>query len=173
MISPKEELIKRVKWLYLNERIHAIITFPAIIIYLLINHTINDIFLLIYGLVVCTIILLEGQYYWKLKLFRLTARPIDQEKNIRFFYKLKNINIILIGLIPVIFILQLYLSNWSFKEENIFAWAICANIFAVLEHINYYHVQLMIDNKKDLEYIIKNKRFKTASLKKDLSDHRF
>jgi hypothetical protein len=125
-----------------------------------------------YGLLVCTIILLEGQHYWKLKLFRLTSRPIDQEKNISFFYKLKNINIILIGLIPVIFILQLYLSNWSVKEENLFAWAICANIFAVLEHINYYHTQLMIDNKRDLEYVMKNKRFKMASLRKDLEDQR-
>jgi hypothetical protein len=173
MILPKEELINRVKWLYLNERIHAIVTFPAIIIYLLINHSVSDIFLLMYGLLVCTIILLQGQHYWKLKLFRLTARPIDQERNIRFFYKLKNINLILIGLIPVIFILQLYLSNWSVKGENLFAWAIFANIFAVLEHINYYHIQLMIDNKRDLEYLMKNKRFKTASLKKDLADNRF
>jgi hypothetical protein len=173
MISPKEELIKRVKWLYLNEKIHAIITFPAIIIYLLINHSANDIFLLIYGLLVCTIILLEGQHYWKLKLFRLTNRPIDQEKNIRIFNKLRIINIILIVLIPVILIVQLYLSNWTVKEENLFAWAICANIFAVLEHINYYHIQLMIDNKKDLEYVMKNKRFKTASLRKDLADKRF
>lgn len=172
MISPKEELIKRVKWLYLNEKIHAIITFPAIIIYLLINHSLNDIFSLIYGLLICTIILLEGQYYWKLKLFRLTNRTFDQEKNIRLFNKFKHINIILICLIPLILIGQLYLSNWSVKDENLLAWAICANVFAVLEHFNYYHIQLMIDNKRDLEYVMKNKRFKMASLRKDLEDQR-
>ena len=39
---------------------------------------------------------------------------------------------------------------------------------AVAEHINYYHVQLMIDNAPDVRYFALNKRLKEASLAKEL-----
>ena len=50
-------------------------------------------------------------------------------------------------------------------------WAIIANIFGILEHINYYNRQLMIDNASDLNYVIRNRKLKIASLAKDLSEN--
>jgi hypothetical protein len=46
-----------------------------------------------------------------------------------------------------------------------------ANAFGILEHINYYHTQLMIDNTSDLSYLLRNRKFKKASLAKDLSEN--
>ena len=77
----------------------------------------------------------------------------------------------MIGLIPIIFFIQLYLINWTVKTEKLMFWAIIANIFGILEHINYYNRQLMIDNASYLNYVIRNRKLKIASLAKDLKEN--
>jgi hypothetical protein len=79
----------------------------------------------------------------------------------------------MIGLVPIIFIIQLYLINWTVKTEKLMFWAIIANVFGILEHINYYNRQLMIDNASDLNYVIRNRKLKIASLAKDLKENEF
>ena len=79
----------------------------------------------------------------------------------------------MIGLIPIMFIIQLYLINWTVKTEKLMFWAIIANVFGILEHINYYNRQLMIDNASDLNYVIRNIKLKIASLAKDLKENEF
>jgi len=167
----KKALIKRLNWYYPMERMHAFVTFPFIIIYLLFTNSFLDIIFLLYGLVLCIFILFQGQHYWKLKLNRLTGNPFDQNKNLTFFRKSKKVNLIMISLIPIIFIIQLYLTNWIIKPENLMFWGAIANLLGVLEHINYYNIQLMIDNTSDLYYVIRNRRLKIASLAKDLSEN--
>lgn len=167
----KKELIKRLDWYYPMERMHAFMTFPLITIYLLFTNSFLDIIFLLYGLVLCIFILFQGQHYWKLKLNKLTGKPFDQNKNLTFFRKSKKINLIIIGLIPIIFIIQLYLTNWTLKTENLMFWASIANVFGILEHINYYNRQLMIDNTSDLNYVIRYRKLKIASLAKDLSEN--
>lgn len=78
----------------------------------------------------------------------------------------------MIGLIPLVLIIQLYFSNWEVKTENLMLWAIIANVFGILEHINYYNRQLMIDNTSDLNYVIRNRKLKIASLAKDLLENK-
>lgn len=167
----KKELIKRLNWYYPMERMHAFITFPCIAIYLLFTNSLLDILFLLYGLVLCILILFQGQHYWKLKLNRLTGKTFDLSKNLLFFRKSKKINLLMIGLIPFILITQLYLTKWTLKTENLMLWAIIANVFGILEHINYYNRQLMIDNKSDLNYLMRYKKLKIASLAKDLSEN--
>lgn len=167
----KKELIKRLSWYYPMERMHAFVTFPLIAIYLLFTNSFLDIIFLLYGLVLCIVILFQGQHYWKLKLYRLTGKPFDQSKNLTFFRKSKHANLVMIGLIPMIFIVQLYLAKWTIKTDNLIFWGVVANIFGVLEHVNYYNTQLMIDNISDLNYIIKNRKLKIASLAKDIRDN--
>jgi hypothetical protein len=77
----------------------------------------------------------------------------------------------MIGLIPLVFSIQLYFNNWEVKTENLIFWAIIANVFGILEHINYYNRQLMIDNTSDLNYVFRNRKLKIASLAKDLSEN--
>ena len=156
----KRKMIKRLKSYYPMERFHAFVTFPAILIYLILENSFTDIFFLLYGVLICIIILIQGQHYWKLKLYRLMNKPFNQEKNLNIFKNSKKINLILIGLIPIIFGFQFYLNEWQFIPENLILWGVLANLFAVLEHINYYNRQLMIDNSSDLEYLKRNKRLK-------------
>ncbi|SDL37801.1 hypothetical protein [Kriegella aquimaris] len=167
----KRKMIKRLKSYYPMERFHAFVTFPAILVYLILENSFTDIFFLLYGVLICIIILIQGQHYWKLKLYRLMNKPFNQEKNLNIFKNSKKINLILIGLIPIIFGFQFYLNEWQFIPENLILWGVLANLFAVLEHINYYNRQLMIDNSSDLEYLKRNKRLKVASLAKDLKEN--
>lgn len=168
----KARLIKRLKWYYPIEKFHAYVTFPALLLFLLFTNPVGDLILLSYGLIVCIIILYQGQLYWKLKLERLTEKHINQAGNIRFFKKSKRFNWLLIsGMIPVL-LFQLYIQKWNFESNNMFYWGIFANVFAILEHINYYYLQLMIDNKYDVEYLFKNKKLKKASLAKDLIENK-
>lgn len=167
----KNELVKRLTWYYPMERMHAFLTFPLIAIYVGYTHPLSDLVFLLYGLVLCIFILYQGQHYWKLKLMKLTGKPFDQITNLAFFRKSKRVNMALIGSIPLVFALQLYLNGWTVESEKWLLWGVVANVFGVLEHFNYYNRQLMIDNASDLSYVLRNKRLKVASLAKDLAEN--
>lgn len=164
----KAYLIKRLKWYYPMEKFNAFVIFPMIAIGLLIYNSIQNIFFLIYGLLVCIYILHQGQKYWHLKLKRLTNIPFDQDANIQYFKNAKRNNIILIALMPLMFFLQWYQGHWSFNKDHLLLWAIFTNVFAILEHINYYYVQLSYDNTSDITYLKKHRKLKKASLAKDI-----
>ena len=153
------------------ERFHAFVTFPSVLVYLVFKNSFEDIFFLLYGLLICIVILIQGQQYWKLKLYKLTNHPFNQERNLNIFKNSKKLNLVLIGFIPIIFGLQLYQNGWKIISENLIFWGLLVNFFAILEHINYYYRQLMIDNTSDLEYLKRNKRLKVASLAKDLKEN--
>ena len=142
------------------EKFHAFVTFPVIVIGLLFKNSFQHIFFLIYGLLVCIYILYQGQKYWHLKLKRLTKVPFDQATNIQFFKKAKRINFILIAFIPFVFLLQYYQADLSFDERHRLLWAVSSNVFAVLEFVNYYYIQLSYDNASDLKYLAKHKKLK-------------
>ncbi len=40
-------------------------------------------------------------------------------------------------------------------------------VFAILEYINYFHIQLSYDNRSDIKSLKQTKRFKQACLSKD------
>lgn len=166
----KKKLIKRLSWYYPTERSNGFI-FSIVLLFVVIRHGFSKTLFLSYGLLVMIIILFQGQYYWKLKLYKLTDRNFDQQKNINFFKKMKHLNIILIALMPIVFLIQLFISGWTIKPYNLFIWSLVVNIFAILEHINYYNRQLSIDNIADLKYVVRNKRLKIASLRKDLAEN--
>lgn len=117
-------------------------------------------------------ILVQGQYYWKIKYFKLKEQPLSSPKNLSFFKNCKKINLIFICAMPLVFVLQMWADNWNSIANDLLPWAIYANLFAVLEHINYYNIQLMIDNRYDLKYLIFHKKFKKSHLSKDLDHNR-
>ena len=77
------------------------------------------------------------------------------------------------GLIPFVFIVQMEYYDWNFANNKLLYWGLAANIFGILEHVNYYHTQLMVDNLADVNYILRNKKLKQASLAKDLLNGKF
>lgn len=167
----KEKLIKRLTWYYPTERFNALL-FSGITVYVLFNNKFTDVIFLLYGLLLMVFILFQGQHYWKLKLLILTGKQIDQGANLQLFRKCKSYNVALIILMPLVAFVQFYLNDYRIKAENLPLWAIAANVFGILEHINYYHTQLTIDNAADVAYLKRNKKLKMAKLNKDLRDNK-
>ncbi len=168
----KTRLIERLKWYYPLEKFHALVTFPAIMLFLMYKNPLRDLVFVSYGLLVCIAVLYQGQLYWKLKLDRLLAKDINQRESLQFFRRSKKVNFFLIFLMPLFFILQLYLQDWDHNSNDYLYWGLLANLFAILEHVNYYHIQLMVDNQYDMKYLITHKRLKKASLAKDLDEYK-
>lgn len=168
----KTTLIRRLKYYYPLERMHAFITFPLLFLYSLSTNDTLSILWLLYGLALCIFILIQGQHYWKLKLYSLQGKKFDKRAKLHFFRVARKINLVCIALIPIMAILQLWIYNWTINSENhlLLLFGLAANIFALLEHINYYNRQLMIDKFSDLKYLIHHKKFKVSSLKKDLKE---
>jgi len=163
----KNYIINRLKWYYPLERFNAFF-FLGVLFYVIFRYGFFKTIMLSYGLCLMVLILFQGQHYWKLKLYRLTNKRFNQNYHINLFKKFKKINIICICLIPLVFVLQLSLNDWTIESKNLFVLAIIANTFGILEHINYYYRQLMVDNIYDWRYLITNKKLKVASLKKSI-----
>ena len=164
----KEKLIERLEWYYPTERFNAYYVFPIIMVLVLVFNDVQNVLFLNYGLLVCIFILIQGQHYWKLKLWRLKDIEFDQQQNLSHFRKAKAINWLLIWSMPLVLFFQLYIQNWSAPSRSIFYWSLFTNAFAILEHINYYYYQVSIDNRNDWQYVFRNRRLKRASLAKDL-----
>ena len=84
----------------------------------------------------------------------------------------KSVNSCLIFIYPVILLVSVFCFNKVFIAQTNKGWALFAYIFGVAEHINYYHVQLMYDNKSDWKYLSVYKKLKTASLRKDFKENK-
>jgi len=167
----KNRLIKRLSWYYPTELFNVFL-FTGILTWIVIEYPIADILLLIYGLALMIIILIQGQYYWKLKLAVLKGKIINQKAALKFFRVSKRVNSVLIAIIPIVFFIQFYLNNWTASFDSFMGWALFTNVFGILEYINYYHIQLMIDNNYDLNYLKTNKKLKVAALNKSLRENK-
>lgn len=163
----KQRLINRLRWYYPTELFNVFL-FSGIGIWLIYDFSFQDVLFLLYGLLIVVVILFQGQKYWSLKLKALQGKQFDQQKSLNYFRNSKKLNVVLIALIPLVFVIQIYLNGWNLVRENFLGWAIATHTLGILEHINYYHVQLMIDNIHDIKYLKVNKKLKTASLRKHL-----
>lgn len=166
----KPKLIARLNWYFPTERFNVFL-FTSVMVFIALHFRLRDVLALLYGLLLMTFVLFQGQQYWKLKLFRLTNKFFDGPKNLRLFKKARRLNAMMIALIPFVFLVQLFLAGWRIQPKNLFWWGVAANAFGVLEYINYFHRQLMIDTVADLKWIRRNKRLKIASLRKDLDEN--
>ncbi|MFP8487873.1 hypothetical protein ACKGJO_02150 [Gracilimonas sp. Q87] len=167
--SVKQRLIKKLQWTFQVEGMNAVMFF-GILIFINAAYDFRDLIFLSYGLLMMSFILLQGTYYWWKKLSVLEDKHIFQNRTLNRFEKFRDKNKVGIALIPFVLLVQWFISGQSLGSDNFIAWALIANAFAVLEYINYYHLQLMYDNRYDLRYLLRHKKLKEASLRKDLRD---
>lgn len=169
MTSPN--LIRRLRYLYTTERAFVYV-FSGITIYTTLAYSIRSVVLLLYGLVLIAYLLFQGQRYWQVKLSHLLNQPIQEGAHLAFFHRAKRINHWLFGFMPLVCLLQGLLFGWHITISTRISLAILANGFAVLEYINYYHWQLMIDTLADAQYLRRHRKLKVASLASDLAAQR-
>jgi hypothetical protein len=169
----KNVIIKQIRYLYVLEKTHTFITFPCLIIYLIFISPLVELVFPLYGFVVGVFILFQGQKFWKIKLYKINGKTFDNYSNLIFFRKSKKMNLLLIGLMPLVFIIHYYFNKSENNKLSALLSGMVSNIFAVLEYINYYHKQLMINNTSDFSYLRINKKFKKSALAKALQNNSF
>ncbi len=112
-------------------------------------------------------LLLQGSYYWyskrkRLKSERITITPI---RVVQLLSKLDKWNVIWMILVPLTFGIDIYI--WYPDLPIGIALALFIYLFSILEYINYFHLQLSYDNLPEIRDLLKTKKLKKASLRKD------
>jgi hypothetical protein len=146
--------------------------FGALCGYVAFFYPIRSIILLLYGLGVITYLLFQGQRYWQVKLTGLLRNPLPTATHLTFFNRARKMDRWLLRFMPLVGLLQVLLLKGQYTSSTRFLLAVLANCFAVLEYINYYHWQLMIDTKADVTYLRLHRRLKEAGLARDLARQR-
>jgi hypothetical protein len=168
-MNSRKKLEKRLSYLYSGELLSAIAFFlisflfnkayPGLKLFSLFSFWISF-FLLEF-------ILLQGSLYWYVKLKRLKEEhtSITPTHIILRLKHLKKWNIGLILFSPCLFIVDLLVQAPSIPGGLYIAGFIY--IFAIIEYINYFHIQLSYDNLSDIKFLIKTKKLKKATLAKE------
>ncbi|UII56606.1 general stress protein [Cytobacillus spongiae] len=116
-------------------------------------------------------ILVQGTLYWYSKWKRLkkgkdARAPMHVLKRLKAVEKL---NIALILFSPIGMMIDIL---YKYPDLPVNGLVLTAGIylFGILEYINYFHIQLSYDQRTDLKYLFKWKRFKKACLKKEFEN---
>lgn len=118
----------------------------------------------IYAFALLEFILLQGSYYWYLKLKHIQHhefKPLP-DRQLRAFANLKRVNegLILIGVFVLIFQI--------ISKPIEFYWFVFLFLFAVIEHINYYYIRLSYQTVEDIKELKRQKGFRRSRLAKEL-----
>ncbi|RPH32680.1 MAG: hypothetical protein EHM93_08145 [Bacteroidales bacterium] len=153
----KDKLLSRLKQLYLLEFCNIfLLPFVFWLFGQPHNHVLGQ--NTIVAMALNGVLLLEGSYLW----FRISRKLRFKEQFDfgRTFKMLKILNFGLLALTIIIFIVNPFQGAYDKIGTTLFL------LLAVLEHINYFEIQLMYDNSNDLKYIRQYRRFKVAKLKR-------
>lgn len=114
------------------------------------------------------IILIQGAYYWHSKWKRLTTenKSITPIRTVRRQKKWKGINIGMIIFSISVFFIDVYIHSPLLPMGGLLISGFIF-IFAILEFINYFSIQLSYDNSSDIRYLIKTRKFKRSCLSED------
>ncbi len=159
-----QKLSKRFNYLRVSEAALAIVLPAAFTAYWRTSAPGLNWPLAIAALLLVSYLLVQGASYWHLK-----HRAITKAASLPGFFGplfglFKKTNVVLLGVFAAALLLQIRSAGWSAS----LAWPTGLFAFAVLEHINYYHYQLMYDTSRSMRYVTHNRRLRRAALGTDL-----
>ena len=162
---PRQNIIQRLQYLR-NWEFANVFLLPAVIFFLLIIQEVQAWQPYAVSTLLVCIILLQGSYYWHLKLESITQKSSLPAYFNQLFTSFKWANIGLLAIYPFI----VFLAKQNIVEPfQVSFWSNFIYIFAILEHINYYYFQLSHDNANDLRYLMRHKKIRRSSLWVDLN----
>jgi hypothetical protein len=118
----------------------------------------------LYAFALLEFILLQGSYYWFLKLKQTKRKDYSHipYRYLKTFAIFKGINLFLIGIGIIIMTYQLV----AFPIE--FFWFVFLLLFAIIEYINYYHIRLSYQTIDEIKDLIHQKELRSSKLAKEL-----
>lgn len=153
----RDKLLRRLKQLYVLEFLN-IFWLPLVFWYM--GHQTGQEFgpNSIVTIVLNGILLFEGSYLWFCISRQLRGK--NRHDFLRLFEVLKVVNYGLFAFVILAIVFVPFNSTFDKSVTTFFF------VLALLEQINYFEVQLMYDNKKDLQYLRTHKRLKVATLRR-------
>lgn len=159
-MSSVSSLAARMKYLCTSEAIFSVIALPALAGYWLSAGAEVDWSARIPPLVLVCCILAQGAAYWALK-YRQYAHgavlPLWFPGLFRFF---RGLNVVGLAVAAV--------AVWRGVTTTDLAWGVGLWVFAGLEHINYYHLQLMYDTRGAVRRLRRTRRLRRPMLANDI-----
>ncbi len=110
-------------------------------------------------------ILVQGTFYWHLKLRSIVGQAALPSYFYQVFRGFKWSNLIAIGCMLVVLFL---LKHKSLSDADM-RWSVGLLLGAVLEQINYYHYQLMYDTRAAFDHLRRHCRLRKAALGIDIA----
>lgn len=161
----KNQLKKRMTYLWTFELLNAPIVFPAAYYSISRNFRLGWFSLAALG-VVCAI-LIVGTSFWFLKRRALDgSQQLYQPSMRRFFRASKIVFGVVILVLLILFVVRAFVQENTPTADLVLGTVLM--ILAVLEYINYYFVQLSYDNRADLHYLFTYRRLKPAVMVREL-----
>ena len=111
---------------------------------------------------------MQGAFYWyaKYNWLKQAGTFVTPTPVVRRLKRLEKVNIAFIILGPFLFILDFVIWSPSYPILGL-GFAAFIYLFAVLEYINYFHIQISYDNLSDLATLRRTKKLKSSSMQKD------
>lgn len=167
--SVKSKLVSRLQWYGPMERFNAVVFLPGVAVYLVWSHPDVASWPAVWAAFLNVMLLWQGSHYWILKLKVLLREEVDESLELSRLRRWKFRN--LLWFYPMLVWMPLCWMAHSPTSGQV-NWAVGLLISALLEQVNYFHVQLMVDNASDVRWLMRNGRLKEASLAKDLRQSR-
>lgn len=119
----------------------------------------------LYAFVLLEFILLQGSYYWFLKLKQVQRRDYSHlpYRKLRIFAYFKRINLSLIAIGIIIIIYQLIVFPIGFY------WCAFLYFFAIIEYVNYYYIRLSYQSIDEIKGLIRQKKLRRSKLANELA----
>jgi hypothetical protein len=117
------------------------------------------------ALALVSALLIQGALYWHLKLRSVQTGSGLPPWFAPLYRGLRRANVAAFALYGGVFA---FAATRGLPPADL-AWSGALFVFAVLEHVNYYHRQLMYDNAHDVRALLKRRRLRRAALGTDLA----
>ena len=116
------------------------------------------------GFSLFALLLAQGSAYWWLKIRQLRTRA-PRPAGMPVFRVLQrgNVALFLLGGAVILWALTTD-ARWTQAWPGLGLW-----LFAVLEHVNYFHIQLSHQNRPDLERLWRTRRLHRSHLSRDMA----
>lgn len=161
----KDQLQRRLRCLWTLELANALFFFPLFYYVISLNLRLGW-FSLVSLIVVCAE-LVVGAAFWFLKSRALAAsEPLSRPDTRRTFHATKLAFAAALPVLFALFVVRAFVQHDASPGELLVGGGLM--IMALLEYINYYHVQLSYDNRADLQYLLTHRRLKRAVMVRDL-----
>lgn len=131
-----KDIENRLIYLFTGE-FFAVVGFTSVYFY---NFSSNNSYSLVYVLFILNFILLQGSFFWLIKWRRLKSKRTVLPNMYKFFIVVKKINFTLICIAPLIIMIDTVILEQV--SPLTFLLIALVYVFTIIEHINYFHIQL-------------------------------